>query len=100
MSRSIDDLVRAVTAFRSLDEMKAVPISYTHILRPSAATSNAALSDMYQVAAAYNLWARQLGRPLARVYPKPISNGDVIKMAQDVVRPSSSSILLQPRNAS
>lgn len=96
--RTIDQAVRAVSAFASLAEIKATPAHYAPTFRPSHSTSSQALSDMHRVAAAFNVWALRQGRPLARVYPKPANPADSAKaMLKAFVTPADASVLLQPR---
>lgn len=96
--RTIDQAVRAVSAFESLAELKATSATYAPTFRPSHSTSAQALSDMHRVAAAFNAWALRQGRPLARVYPKPAHPKQQAQaLLKRFVTPADASILMQPR---
>ena len=60
---SIDDCVRAVTAFDSLADLQATEPSYAPSFYPSKQhTSMAEVSAMERVCASFNAWAERVGR--------------------------------------
>lgn len=70
-ARTIDDAVRAVTAFQSFDDLKATEPTYAPSFYPGRAVSQQELVDMRCVVAAFNAWGAPHGRREARVYGVP-----------------------------
>lgn len=69
-ARTIDDAVRAVTAFQSFDDLKATGATYAPTFYPRSAQHGGGtkeLNDMRRVCAAFNAWAARNGRREARV---------------------------------
>ncbi len=66
---SVDDCVRAVTAFESFDDLKATKSSYAPSFYPGRDNSMAEVSAMERVCSEFNAWAKRDGRErLAKVY--------------------------------
>jgi hypothetical protein len=66
---SIDECVRAVTAFDSFDDLQNTEASYAPSFYPSKHTSGAEVSAMKRVCSAFNAWAERTGRKRrAQVY--------------------------------
>lgn len=59
---SIDECVRAVTAFNSFEDLKATSESYAPTFYPGKAYGPADILAMKRVAAAFNAWAARVGR--------------------------------------
>lgn len=59
---SIDDCVRAVTAFESFEDLQATEPSYAPSFYPGRANSMAEISAMRRVCSAFNAWAEREGR--------------------------------------
>ena len=69
-ARTIDDAVRAVTAFQSFADMKATQATYAPSFYPRSPANGGGsqeLTDMRRVAAAWNAWAARNGRRAAIV---------------------------------
>lgn len=69
-ARTIDDAVRAVTAFQSFADLKATGSNYAPTFYPRSAAHGGGmqeLNDMRRVCAAFNAWAARNGRRQARV---------------------------------
>lgn len=69
-ARTIDDAVRAVTAFQSFADLKATEPSYAPTFYPRSAKHGGGsqeLADMNRVCQAFNAWAARNGRRAARV---------------------------------
>ncbi len=69
-SRTIDDAVRAVTAFQSFADLKDTQPSYAPTFYPRSAAHGGGsqeLVDMHRVCAAFNAWGARNGRREARV---------------------------------
>lgn len=59
---TIDDCVRAVTAFESLEDLQDTQPSYAPSFYPGKAHSMAEISAMERVCVAFNAWAERVGR--------------------------------------
>lgn len=69
-ARTIDDAVRAVTAFQSFADLKATEATYAPTFYPRSAKhgrGSQELIDMRRVCAAFNAWGARHGRREARV---------------------------------
>jgi len=67
-ARTIDDAVRAVTAFQSFDDMKDTQATYAPSFYPGRATSQQELVDMRRVVVAFNAWGARHARREAKVF--------------------------------
>lgn len=66
---TIDDCVRAVTAFDSLEDLQSTEPSYAPSFYPGKGYSMAEVSAMERVCGAFNAWAERVGRERrAKVY--------------------------------
>lgn len=59
---TIDDCVRAVTAFYGFDDLKNTESTYAPSFYPSKANSMAEIHAMERVTSAFNAWAQREGR--------------------------------------
>lgn len=59
---SIDDCVRAVTAFDSIEDLQGTEPGYAPSFYPGRANSMAEISAMERVCSAFNTWAEREGR--------------------------------------
>lgn len=69
-ARTIDDAVRAVTAFQSFEDLKATGATYAPTFYPRSAAHGGGsqeLADMRRVCEAFNAWGKRTGRREARV---------------------------------
>ena len=66
--RTIDDAVRAVTAFQWFADLKATQPTYAPSFYPGRATTQQELVDMRRVAVAFNAWGARNNRREAKVF--------------------------------
>ena len=59
---TIDDCVRAVTAFDSFEDLQNTEPSYAPSFYPGKANSMADVNAMERVCSAFNAWAERVGR--------------------------------------
>lgn len=72
---TIDDCVRAVTAFDSFDDLKNTSRTYAPSFYPGLHNSMAEVSAMERVCSAFNAWAERDGRERsAKVYRLQVAN--------------------------